>query len=104
MTDIYRSYIACRILRECRVELLFTNASVFQERNEHSLLGDFKQECEGQALVHDFIEILEKTEVCSSIRDASKSLVAVYQALIENGIFESRESVMLEAYLEALVT
>ncbi len=47
MTDIWRSFIAQRIAWTCGWPILFHNSTVWQERNEHSLLKDFEDEVPG---------------------------------------------------------
>ena len=47
MTDIWRSFVAQRIAWENGWSILFHNATVFQERNEHSLIRDFEEEIPG---------------------------------------------------------
>src|SRR5204863_4881711 len=47
MTDIWRSFIAQRIAWTCDWSVLFHNSTVWQERNEHSLLKDFEDEVPG---------------------------------------------------------
>jgi hypothetical protein len=42
--DIWRSYIATRILQANGIGIVFTGPLVAQERNEHDLLVDFKEE------------------------------------------------------------
>ncbi|RYD46262.1 MAG: DUF288 domain-containing protein [Verrucomicrobiaceae bacterium] len=44
MTDIYRSYIAQRIVRELGQGVVFHSATVHQDRNEHSIIRDFRDE------------------------------------------------------------
>ncbi len=47
MTDIWRSFVAQRVLWSRGYELCFHPATVYQSRNEHDLMRDFKDETEG---------------------------------------------------------
>lgn len=44
MTDIYRSYIAQRIVQQMGRGVLFHHATVHQDRNIHSIITDFRDE------------------------------------------------------------
>lgn len=47
MTDIWRSFVAQRIAWENDWAILFHEATVWQERNEHNLMKDFTDEVSG---------------------------------------------------------
>ena len=47
MTDIWRSFVAQRILQENDWAVLFHAPTVSQERNEHDLMRDFADEVPG---------------------------------------------------------
>ena len=47
MTDIWRSFVAQRIAWTCGWNILFHEATVWQERNEHAIIKDFKDEISG---------------------------------------------------------
>ena len=47
MTDIWRSFVAQRIAWECDWPILFHSSNVRQERNEHNLMSDFRDEVSG---------------------------------------------------------
>ena len=47
MCDIWRSFVALRICCANDWPVLFHAATVYQERNEHDLLRDFRDEIEG---------------------------------------------------------
>lgn len=58
MTDIWRSFVAQFVLKSQRKKMLFGNATVFQERNKHDLIEDFKQEIDGYVNNNAIIEHL----------------------------------------------
>src|SRR6185436_15069807 len=60
MTDIWRSFVAQRIAWSCNWSILFHNATVRQERNEHSLIRDFEDEIPGY---------LNNARICKMLED-----------------------------------
>ncbi|WP_333464911.1 STELLO glycosyltransferase family protein [Microcoleus sp. T3_B1] len=59
VTDIWRSYIAQKLLWCMDSSVLFLSPSVYQQRNEHNLLKDFKDEIPLYTQVNDLINLLE---------------------------------------------
>src|SRR5205807_7157091 len=47
MTDIWRSFVAQRIAWTCGWSILFHQSTVRQDRNDHNLMTDFKDEISG---------------------------------------------------------
>ena len=47
MTDIWRSFVAQRIAWTNNWSVLFDEPTVWQERNEHDLMRDFRDEVPG---------------------------------------------------------
>jgi hypothetical protein len=93
MTDIWRSFVAQRCLWSMGSTLLFSKATVFQERNEHNLLRDFEDEIPGYLLNERIREVLslvclkegrEVAIVCENLR-------ACYEALVRAEILPSAE-------------
>jgi hypothetical protein len=97
-TDILRSLVAQPILWAHGYRLGFLSATVSQERNEHDLLDDFASE------VPMYLHTERVVELATSIADAGRSidenLRSVYDALAEEGIVESGELALLDAWLE----
>ena len=58
MTDIWRSFVAQRIAWENGWAILFHDATVWQERNEHDLLADFRDEVPGYLMNGMIVERL----------------------------------------------
>jgi hypothetical protein len=100
MTDIWRSFVAQRILWECDWTLMFHNATVWQERNEHSLIKDFEQEVPGYINNNKIINLLEKLNLKKGKNEISQNLLVCYEALIRNGIISDvKELDLLKAWL-----
>jgi hypothetical protein len=105
MTDIWRSFVAQRVAWECGWQVMYHNATVFQERNEHNLLRDFEQEIPGYLLNSKIKNILEGLPLQSGIENIGVNLRACYQALVDHGmITDVRELDLVEAWIYDLKT
>jgi hypothetical protein len=100
MTDIWRSFVAQRIAWECGWGIVFHNATVFQDRNEHNILRDFVQEIPGY-LMNDKIRIaLERLPLKPGPANISSNLFLCYEELIKmNAITDQSELALLEAWI-----
>lgn len=102
MTDIWRSFIAQRILWSCGWHLSFHQASVIQHRNPHDLLRDFRDEVPGYLGNRKLVALLERLDLGSGIRHMRANLERCYAALIGEGYFQAREEVLVAAWLSDL--
>lgn len=99
MTDIWRSFIAQRILWTCGWELSFHAATVDQERNEHNLLKDFEDEISGYLSNQKIIDLLESLPLKSGTDNMRINLEACYSAMVAADYFKPQEEVLLDAWL-----
>jgi hypothetical protein len=100
MTDIWRSFVAQRIMWECNWAMAFHEATVWQERNEHNLLKDFEQEIPGYLFNNKIKVLLEKLELKKGVDNIGNNLIACYEELIRNNIIsDTQEMTLLEAWL-----
>lgn len=97
MTDIWRSFVAQRISQEFGWGILYHNATVFQERNDHNLLNDFKEEIPGYLNNAAIMERLQSLELTGSIIDM---LETCYQSLIDMGIIGANEMNLLKLWIK----
>jgi hypothetical protein len=89
MTDIWRSFVAQRVLWEQGHHLAFGRATVFQERNAHDLMKDFEDEVVGYLQNRRIGEVLAATPVAALARaDAVRSC---YRSLRELGVVKEDE-------------
>ncbi|MFA5833109.1 MAG: STELLO glycosyltransferase family protein [Bacteroidota bacterium] len=102
MTDIFRSYIAQRILWTIDARLSFGNATVYQDRNEHSLIKDFQDEISGYLNDKKIISILTDLNLKNGKENIQENLLCCYNALVENNILKDEELPILNAWLEDL--
>ena len=101
MTDIWRSFITLRIMREIGAHLVFSRSSVFQDRNSHDLFEDFRAELEGYVGYQRFVDVLDAIPD-ESIRTTSDGLRSAYVALIEEDFFDKSELHILDCWLQDL--
>jgi hypothetical protein len=103
MTDIWRSFIAQRCLYAMGRKLAFREATVFQERNEHSLIRDFKDEIPGYVNNSRIVEVLEGLSLSSDLKKCAENLGKCYEALVSGGIVPPQEMKLVELWIEAVV-
>ena len=104
MTDIWRSYIAQRLFPGLDTQLVITSATVFQDRNEHDLMRDFRDEIEGYNGYERFVQVLEGTPILGTAASILADLRTLYTALISAGFFTSDELEILDAWITDMET
>lgn len=102
MTDIWRSFIAQRILWTCGWRLSFHSASVIQDRNDHNLLKDFEEEISGYLGNERIVEILSDLKLSPGVENMPRNLEICYAALIKENFFKPAEENLLAAWLDDL--
>lgn len=104
MTDIWRSFIAQRCLWAMGSNLLFTEALVYQERNEHNLMKDFKDEVSGYLENNRIVSILSGLSLKpgTAVDGVRDNLIACYAALVEADIFPAKELPLVKAWASDL--
>lgn len=101
-TDILRSVVAQPILWAAGLRLGFTKSTVYQDRNVHDLLSDFKSE------VPMYLSIEKAAELAISATSNTESietnLMNIYKSLAAHGIVMPEETKILECWLADLRT
>lgn len=100
MTDIWRSFVAQRILWEQGKSVSFHAPSVFQERNAHNLMRDFADEVVGYLRNDEIARTLTEVELTGL--SSADALLKCYRALLAIGIVPDEEIVLVEHWLEAV--
>ncbi len=95
-TDILRGYITQRILWEQELYLGFTHATVYQNRNAHDLMRDFRDEVECYLGVKTIVDILEAIQLNG---DPVSMMMAVYENLVSKGCVKSSELETLNSWI-----
>ncbi len=96
-TDILRGYITQRIMWEYDLHLGFSCPDVFQERNIHNLMDDFRDEVQVYLEVERLARILLETEVKKPM---TEGLFSIYLALNRTGIVVKEELELLSLWCE----
>jgi len=102
MTDIWRSFIAQRCLYTMGKPLAFCEATVLQERNEHSLIHDFRDEVPGYLNNRRIIEILEGLSLSSEPGECAQNLGICYEALVAAEIVPAQEMELVTLWIDSL--
>jgi hypothetical protein len=104
MTDIWRSFIAQRIAWANGWSVLFHEPTVYQIRNEHNLMRDFRDEIPGYLNNRKIAETLEGLHLSCGVEAIGANLRLCYESLVRLAILESRELDLLEAWIEDFAT
>ena len=99
MTDIWRSFVAQRLAWGEGWNLLFHEATVYQERNEHNLMKDFADEVPGYLRNREIGEALAGLDLPPT-SPMLENLKTCYRKLIEIGAVEATEMDLVEAWAE----
>lgn len=98
MTDIWRSYVAVRICWENDWDVLFHNATVWQERNAHDLMKDFGDEIIGYRNNKAICERLKALDLKPGREHIGANVIACYKEFIAMGLVGEQEMPLLEAW------
>lgn len=102
MTDIWRSFVAQRCLWETGNGVVFHAPEVCQERNLHSLVGDFDAEIPGYLRNAEIARALEDVHLAGGIENAGDNLIRCYEALVRAQVFPLAELPIVKAWQSAL--
>jgi hypothetical protein len=103
MTDIWRSFVAQRVLQAKGHGILFQGPTVWQERNEHDLHRDFTDELPGYS--HNARMREELVGLTLGPGDSLQAMMeACYEVLIRHGWVGGEEEGLLQAWFEDLHT
>lgn len=96
VTDIWRGYIAQRILWELDSQLIFLSPCLYQKRNRHNLIRDFYEEIDCYLRSEEMINNLKIIKLKGDIDDM---LVCIYRHLIKKNFIEPEELNILYLWL-----
>jgi hypothetical protein len=99
MTDIWRSFVAQRIAWENDWAVLYHEATVWQERNEHDLMRDFEDEIPGYLQNGRIRRLLEALELAPGVENIPDNLRRCYGVLIREDLIDVKERALLDAWL-----
>lgn len=102
MTDVWRSFIAQRCLWAFGSGVAFHSAEVFQERNVHDLMRDFRDEIPGYLQNDEIASLLTSLELDSDPQSIGANLLTCYEHLVSAGIFPPEELPLVRTWLSDL--
>jgi hypothetical protein len=102
MTHIWRSFVAQRCLHAMGKPLAFLEATVIQERNEHSLIRDLQDEMPGYVNNHRIMEILDALVLSRDPGMCADNLGACYEALISAKIIRAEELDLVRLWTDSI--
>jgi hypothetical protein len=100
MTDIWRSFVAQRIAWTNGWSVLFHGTTVEQERNEHRLLADFRDEIPGYLNVARIRECLEAAPLRDGAQHITDNLLVCYEQMVRLGVVGEDELTLLNAWID----
>jgi STELLO glycosyltransferases len=103
MTDIWRSFIAQKICWINGWNILFHEPTVWQERNIHNLMQDFKDEIPGYINNALFCEELESLQLRRGVDNIESNLRLCYKKLIDLSFIKAEELDLLDLWLNDLI-
>ena len=98
--DIWRGLIAAKICFEFKWGINFFSPCIYQERNEHNLLNDFKQEIGFYLNSGQVIAELKKLKLYKSDSKIFDNLIICYEFFIKKKLIENKELKLLKLWIE----
>lgn len=102
MTDIWRSFVAEACLYAMGKSMAFRDATVFQERNQHSLIRDFADEVPGYLNNTKIVEVLMALPLSADVAKVKENVWMCYEALVSVAIVPQKELPLLQLWLAEL--
>jgi hypothetical protein len=99
LTDIWRSFVAQRILWAMGYSVAFHAAEVHQDRNDHDLLKDLRDEFVGYSKNDSIATILGNLQLHSDAAATGQNMRICYEALVAAGCLETAELDLLSCWL-----
>lgn len=102
MTDIWRNFIAQRLAWEQGWGVLFHEPTVWQERNEHNLMRDFRDEVPGYLNNSAIADALAGLALAPGVERLGENLMICYEKLVEMSLVGREDLPLLATWLEDL--
>ena len=102
LTDIWRSFVAQRIMWANGWNVLFHGPTVWQDRNAHDLMRDFRDEIAGYLNNYAIGDAFDKLPVKAGVEHLGDNLCLCYEKLISMRLVDKKELILLKAWLEDL--
>ncbi|RDV03145.1 DUF288 domain-containing protein [Undibacter mobilis] len=102
MTDIYRGYVAQRVAWANGWPMLFHAPTVFQDRNVHDFMQDFRQEIDGYLNYHAIQKAFDELPLKGGLDNIFDDMKACYTTFIRLGLLTEAELPLLNAWIDDL--
>jgi hypothetical protein len=102
MTDIWRSLVAQRCVWEVGGCVAFHSSEVVQERNQHNLMRDFKDEVPGYLANDSIRRILEGVRLDPGPAAVGSNMLRCYEMLVQAGVLPRHEIELIRSWLADL--
>jgi len=99
MTDIWRGFVAQRCLWAIDKGITFVGPTTVQNRNQHNLMHDFRDELSGYTGYAKLIAALESLTLDAAPENMPRNMRACYEKMVELGFLKQEELPMLDAWL-----
>lgn len=96
-SDIWRGYIAQRILWEIGSLLLYLSPSVYQKRNPHDYMDDLKEEADVMLKVQNILSVLSEINLNGGI---DTMLIKIYTKLVNQDLLKKSDLKALGIWLK----
>jgi hypothetical protein len=100
VTDIWRSFIAQICLHKAGKKVAFGQATMFQARNEHSLVRDFADEIDGYLNNAGIMELLSNIRLSNEPNQIGTNMRVCYERLVEAKIVPQNELRLVDLWLK----
>lgn len=100
MTDIWRSFIAQQISWINNWAVLFHSSTVKQERNDHNIFSDFKDELSGYLNNSEIFLNLSKLTLKPGTGNINDNLIKCYKELVKMKLIDQEEMNILNAWIK----
>jgi hypothetical protein len=102
MTDIWRSFVAQRVAWTCGWSVLFHNSTVYQIRNDHSIIKDFEDEISGYLNNAKIMQSLNDLPLQMGISCIYENLRLCYEELVRLGVVDEKELALVDLWIQDL--
>ncbi len=102
MTDIWRGFIAQRIAHINGWGILYYEPTMVQNRNEHNLIRDFRDEVTGYLHNAEICREFEHLDLIPGIDKIGHNLTLCYQKLAEMNLVQASELNLLDIWIDSV--
>ncbi len=99
MCDIWKSFVAQRCLWELQSGIVFHAPEVYQDRNIHDLMRDFRDEIPGYEMNRRICHLLSGLKLSGGEQEVSGNLLRCYELLVKEEIFPPDEMILVKAWV-----